>query len=140
MSFCKNCGTNIGNNKFCANCGTPSNIASYAPSPSNRHSAYYHDICDYSRAAKSVFVFGLLSLIFCMGIGLIFQIICFIKIPRLSKYDTLLIKGIKSALPEEIETLKAAKKSASSGTTMCLIGFFTLIVALLATPIIILCI
>ena len=119
--FCKNCGTDIGESKFCPNCGISS---SETVNVTNGHSAYYHQICDYARDVNSIFVFGLLSLLFCMGIGLIFEIICCVKALQMKKYQTILAKDFSLPdYPEEWEKLKSAQAKRKSGAIMFSIGF-----------------
>ena len=118
--YCKNCGIDIGENKFCPNCGTASAAQS---STTSSHSAYYHQICDYVRDSSSIFVFGLLSLIFCMGIGLIFEIIYYAKEKDMKKYQAILAKDFTlSDYPYEWEMLKSARAKHASGATMFSIG------------------
>ena len=76
MSYCKNCGADVGENKFCANCGTAvtETVTGVSTTPTNTYSDYYAQICEYARNATSILVFGILSLVCCMGIGLIFEI------------------------------------------------------------------
>lgn len=114
--YCKNCGTDIGESKFCPNCGASSSANNNVAST---HSTYYHEICDYSRDVNSIFVLGLLSLIFCMGIGLIFEIICFVKGNQMKKYQALLDKDFALPdYPDEWEMLKSAQAKAKSGAIM----------------------
>lgn len=120
--FCKICGTDIGESKFCPNCGASSSATSSVVSS---HSAYYHQICDYARDVNSFFVFGLLSMLFCMGIGLIFEIICLIKGTAMQKtYQSILAKDF--ALPDhpdEWEKFRNAQAKHKSGSIMFAIGF-----------------
>ena len=119
--FCRNCGTDIGENKFCSHCGTASTPQSNIVSG---HSTYYHQICDYAREVDSFFVFGLLSLIFCMGIGLIFEIICYVKSIQMKKHKVILEKGFTLPnYPEEWEKLKSAQAKHKSGYIMFAIGY-----------------
>lgn len=119
--FCKNCGTDIGESKFCPNCGASS---SEVIKVASGHSAYYHQICDYARDVNSFFVFGLLSLIFCMGIGLIFEIICIVKGWQMKKYQALLNKDFALPdYPDEWEMLKSAQAKAKTGAIMFSIGY-----------------
>lgn len=128
--FCKNCGAEIGESKFCPSCGASSSATSAVVSG---HSAYYHQICDYSREVNSFFVFGLLSLIFCMGIGLIFEVICFIKGMKMKKYQNLLAKDFTlDDYPEEWEKLKGAQAKFKSGYLMFAIGVCVTFVLLFA--------
>ena len=114
--FCKNCGTEIGESKFCPNCGAASSANNNVAST---HSTYYHEICDYSRDVNGLFVLGLLSLIFCMGIGLIFEIIFLVKSIQTKKYQALFDKDFALPdYPDEWEMLKSAQAKAKSGAIM----------------------
>ena len=129
MSYCKNCGTNIGDNKFCQNCGQPSvesTTATATPpqtptdAPTNNgFSAYYPELCTYSSNATKMFVFGILSLIFCMGIGIIFEIIAItisIKIKKPFEH------GDKLTNPVEIAMYNTARSRHKAGATMASIA------------------
>lgn len=76
MSFCKNCGTNIGEANFCPACGQATTETAQPQNSNTGFSEYYPELCEYSSRATKIFVFGILSLIFCMGIGIVFEIIC----------------------------------------------------------------
>jgi hypothetical protein len=117
MSYCRNCGTNVGDSKFCANCGTA--VADTTPNvnvtTSNGYSTYYPQICEYERQATGIFVFGLLSIIFCMGIGLIFEIINIVKSCKIKQFQPLMANDLPITNPIEIEKLQNAKKKHKTG-------------------------
>ena len=123
MSYCKNCGTNIGESKFCSNCGQPSaettiTTATPTTSPtatSNVFSAYYPELCAYSSNATKMFVFGILSLIFCMGIGIIFEIINIVISVKIKKPFE---HGDKLTNPVEIAMYNTARSRHKAGAIM----------------------
>lgn len=122
MSFCKNCGADVGENKFCAKCGTA--VADTTPNvtTSNGFSDYYYQICEYERSAGSFFVFGILSIIFCMGIGVIFEIICVVKSIKIKQFQALMVNDLPITNPVEIEKLQNARKKHKVGTILAAIA------------------
>ena len=121
--FCKNCGSDVGENKFCANCGTA--VADTNPSiatPSG-YSSYYPQICEYERKATSIFVFGILSLVFCMGIGLIFEIVSIIISSKMKQFRPLLEKDLPITNPIEIDKLNNAKKKHKTGAILTRVAY-----------------
>ena len=120
MSYCRNCGTNVGDSKFCANCGTA--IADTTPNvnvtTSNGYSTYYPQICEYERQATGIFVFGLLSIIFCMGIGLIFEIINIVKSCKMKQFQPLMANDLPITNPVEIEKLQNARRKHKTGAIL----------------------
>ena len=123
MSYCKNCGTNIGDSKFCQNCGHPSaesSTATATPTPSptastNGFSKYYPELCTYSSNATKIFVLGILSLIFCMGIGIIFEIISIVISAKVKKPFE---HGDKLTNPIEISMYNTAKSRHKIGAIL----------------------
>ena len=118
MSYCKNCGTNVEDSKFCPNCGTavadtPTNVTT-----SNGYSTYYPQICEYERQAIGIFVFGILSIIFCMGIGLIFEIIVLIKSGKMKQFQPLMADNLPITDPVEIDKLQNARKKHKTGAIL----------------------
>ncbi len=126
MSYCKNCGANVGDNKFCANCGTavdnPVTNATNAATNANTYSDYYSQICEYARNATSILVFGILSIVCSMGIGLIFEIICIAKSNKANKLLNILNGNLNLTNPVEIDMLASAKKKHKTGATLASIA------------------
>ena len=81
-------------------------------------------LLEIEKDAKSIFLFGILSLALSMGIGLIFQIMNFIKIN--SKYFSKTAKGF--VFPEldltaaEAATYESLKQKIKTGRLLTLIG------------------
>ena len=137
--FCKNCGADVGNNKFCANCGTA--VVETAPSANafNGYSSYYPQICEYERKAISIFTFGILSIIFCMGIGLIFEIINIVLSSKIKQFQPLLANDLPITNPVEIAKLQNAKGKHKVGailTSIALIITGTLLFVLIFSSLI----
>ena len=122
MSFCKNCGANVGENKFCANCGAPVEDTlvntTTTKTTSNGYSDYYTQICEYERKAKSIFIFGILSIICCMGIGLIFEIINIILSGQMKSFQPLMDPNLKLTNSVEIDKLKRARSKHKIGALL----------------------
>lgn len=126
MSFCRNCGADVGDAKFCHACGqattaTEASQPQYAqpPKTANGHSEYYPSLCEYSSNATKLFVFGLLSIICCMGIGLIFEIIAIVISSKIKKvYE----HGDKLTNPEEIAMYNSAVSRHKTGSVLACIA------------------
>ncbi len=143
MSYCTNCGFFVGESRFCANCGTAVQSKVNDAAESNQpqvnaynnqppvsvtqtveaRSPYYDQIISYHRAVRSYFTCGLLSLILCVGIGSIFQLISFIKTFTLIRYGRLFdYKDVIKNYPREWEILTNARRKHNKGRTMFIIG------------------
>ena len=124
MSYCKNCGADVGENKFCANCGTAvtETVTGVSTTPTNTYSDYYGQICEYARNATSILVFGILSLVCSMGIGLIFEIICIAKSNKANKQLAILNGDLNLTNPVEIDTLQSAKRKHKTGSILASIA------------------
>ena len=91
MSFCPNCGNNAGESNFCPSCGTAikTEAAKQAPAApqlnNNGFSPYYPELQQYAGRATQLLIFGILSIVFCLGIGLIFEIIAIIISAKIGK-------------------------------------------------------
>ena len=127
MSFCRKCGTDIKDANFCPACGEPANppaAPAAAPAPAatgytGGYSEYYPELKLYSSRALQIFVFGILSLICCMGIGLIFEIICIVIS---SKMKTAFPHGDKLTNPVEIAMYNTAKQRHKIGAILASIA------------------
>lgn len=115
MSYCKNCGTNIGESKFCSNCGQAAAETVQPTITKNGFSEYYPKLCEYSSNATKIFVFGILSLIFCMGIGIIFEIISIVISVKINKPFE---HGDKLTNPVEIAMYNTARSRHKAGAIM----------------------
>ena len=121
---------NVYNNQppmYTYNTQPPMNAYNYSPvyvtQTIEARSPYYDQIISYHRAAKSYYTCGLLSLILCMGIGSIFQFICFIKTFVMIKYGRLFDHSdIIRNYPREWEILTTARRRHNKGRTMFIIG------------------
>jgi hypothetical protein len=140
MSFCKNCGADVGENKFCSVCGTAVNETTQNATISNSFSNYYPQICEYERDAVGIFVFGILSLVCCMGIGIIFEIIAIVKSDKANKkFKNLMINDLLVTNPIEIDKLQNAKSKHKTGgilTSIAIIITSILLVVLFMTVLI----
>ena len=115
MAFCKNCGTNIGDAKFCPSCGQCASEASTTPASNTQSSPYRSELQLYSEQSTKMLVFGILSLVFCMGIGLIFEIIALVIATKI-KNGFAHAESLTN--PDEISTYNAAKSRHKTGATL----------------------
>ena len=119
MSYCKYCGTNVENSNFCPTCGHATAEPTQPTMRNDGFSEHYPTICEYSSNATKMLIFGILSLVFCMGIGLIFEIICIVignKLKKIADYSD------KLTNPTEIEMYNAAKSRHKTGVTLSAIA------------------
>ena len=137
MKFCENCGKQMNDDaKFCSGCGSPTSNyykqqsqaqaqpqmqqqAYSAPQYSTpQHSPYYAQLREWKGKVTTYFIFSLISIITCMGIGIVFSIIaCVIgkKIPPFPYAD-------KLTSPEEINIYNAAQAKIKSSGLLALLG------------------
>ena len=87
---------------------------------SKQHSPCYQQIYAYYDEARSLFTLGLLSLIFPIGLGLIFEIIYTIISLRMKVFP---INVNLSKYPEEQAKLRKALKKHKAGVVMYSIAF-----------------
>lgn len=100
---------NVPTNNFCA-----TNTGGY-----NGYSQHYSELKLYSSRATALLVFGILSIVCCMGIGLVFEIIAIVissKMPKAIEY------GEQLTNPEEIAMLNSAKARHKTGATLASIA------------------
>ena len=116
--FCKNCGSDVGENKFCANCGTAVADTNFSIATPSGYSSYYPQICEYERKATSILVFCILSLVFCMGIGFIFEIVSIIISSKMKQFLPLSEKDLPITNPIEIDKLNNAKRKHKTGAIL----------------------
>lgn len=121
MKYCSTCGKEIQDAAvICPHCGCPT--ANYqATQQTNNvhtHSDYYPKLKEYAGRVNSIFVFSILSLALCMGIGIIFAIINLIKINTLKPFDY----GKNLTNPTEIAEYNAIEKKLKTSRIMTAIG------------------
>lgn len=127
--FCKKCGKEIHDQAVvCVHCGC---AVDGAQNPQCNHhtqekvkSPDHSKLMEIERDAKSIYLFGILSLVLSMGIGLIFQIINFSKIN--SKYFN---KAAKSLVYPKLNlsaadaaTYETLKQKIKTGRMLTMIG------------------
>ena len=136
MKFCENCGKQLADDaKFCSGCGSPTtsfykqqNQAQAQPQPqpqqfyqtqtTPQHSPFYNELCEWRRKTTTYFVFSLISIITCMGIGIVFSIIaCVIgrKIPPFQHANML-------TAPEDINLYNETQSRIKTSGTLAVIG------------------
>ena len=120
MSYCKNCGHDIGDANFCPSCGKAAIEIPQPQTTSNVFSNYYPELSEYLSLSTKLYVFGILSLIFCMSIGLIFEIICIVVSAKIKK---MFEHGDKLTNPIEIAMYNKAKSRHKTGAILFCIAF-----------------
>ena len=121
MKYCSTCGKEIHDAAvICPHCGCPT--ANYqAAQQTNKvhtHSNYYPELKEYAGKVNSIFVFAILSLALCMGIGIIFAIINLIRINTLKPFTN----GKNLTNPTEIAEYNTVEKKLKTGSIMTAIG------------------
>lgn len=132
MKFCSKCGKELHDEAvICVGCGC-------AVQDSSLKKTYHTDSVEYEKLmtfvseANTIYVLGIVSLILCLGIGIIFQIINLVKV---NKY---VIKGRKELNcptfnihdPNSIMIYENAKKKVDSGRKMTAYGFIISVVVI----------
>lgn len=115
MSYCKNCGEKIEDGQFCTKCGTAVPTSDTYVVISKQYSPYYQQISAYYDKARALFTLGLLSLIFPIILGFIFEFIYTIISARMKAFP---INVNLSNYPEEQEMLRKALKKHKAGVVM----------------------
>lgn len=138
MSFCPNCGNNVGESNFCPSCGTAikpeSEAVKQAPAApllnNNGFSPYYPELQQYASRATQMLVFGILSIVFCLGIGLIFEIIALIISAKIGKPFA---HADELTNPVEIAMYNKARSRHKIGATLASIALIITGILLFAT-------
>ena len=119
MKFCSTCGKEIHDAAvICPHCGCPTANYSTPQQTVHTHSNYYPELQEYAGKVKSIFVLSVLSLVLCMGIGIIFAIINLIKINTLKPFTN--SKNLTN--PSEVAEYNEVEKRLSSSRIMTAIG------------------
>ena len=122
--FCQKCGKEINDSAaFCSQCGTAVLSTSqldinHVSKSTNNHSEFYPILCERSHKITTYYVFSLISLITCMGVGLIFSIIAYVigrKVPPFTHADML-------TNPEEIHIYNNSERKFKTSGLLCLLG------------------
>ena len=120
MKFCETCGKEIHDDTIvCPACGCPT--AKYYQGQTKipqQHSAYYPELCERTRQINTYFVFSLISLITCMGIGLIFAIVAYILGQNIQPFPY----ADKLTNPEEIDQYNNSEKKIKTSGLMYILG------------------
>ena len=129
MKYCAKCGKELYDEAVvCPNCGCPT--ADYGARTNPGHSAEYPKLKEYVDKVNSAYVLGIISIILCMGIGLIFEIINLIKLSGLNNFS------INLTIPSEIAEYQAAQRKLKTARTLTAVAMtitFVLIFILIVT-------
>lgn len=122
--FCSKCGKEIHDEAVvCVHCGC--SVGGKSVKPSHQHSADYSKLKAFQDDVKTIHTLGLVSLILCLGIGIIFQIINIIKINKYINKKTKKLEFPKFDLKGSYETAEyeSAIRKFKQGRIMTLIGY-----------------
>ena len=128
MKYCQKCGQQIHDDAvICIHCG----CSSEGVTKKDTQSPDYYRLEAFKSDANSVFGLGIISLVLCMGIGLIFQIINLTKIRNYNyQQGKLAFPELNLTSQKDIYEYESAKKKFQSGATMTGIGFAITIILL----------
>lgn len=125
MKYCQKCGKELFDEAvFCPGCGCPT-VSNQPTNPI--YSNDYPKIREFSEKVKSIYTISLVGTILCLGIGIIFAIIAWVKLKALS------IPPISSINPNEIAEFDAAKRKLRTCLTLSTIPAIVLFFWALAT-------
>lgn len=125
MKFCSKCGKEIHDEAvICIHCGCG---VEGAPKATNIDNNEYSRLTAFVQESKSIYTLGIISLVLCLGIGLIFQIVNYVK---LKKYMTknkqvhggYIFPQFNLTNPVDIAEYEAAKKKIKTAGLMTGIG------------------
>lgn len=122
MKFCSKCGKEIHDEAVvCIHCGCATENQTFKQTVSED----YNRLMAFVNEVKTIHLLGIVSLVLCLGIGLIFQIINVIKI---NKYTDRKAKAYKFpefnlTNPSDIALYESTKKKFKTASTMTSIGF-----------------
>ena len=140
MINCPECGNPISDMaQSCPHCGypiavnvnqwgAPAGAYPYAPSANamnSPRSSLYPQIRAFADEVKTIYVLGILSIVCCLGIGLIFEIINLVKIKNLTVPDTKQISA-----PYEMTEYTAAARQLQTAKKLTSIAFIITGIAL----------
>ncbi len=123
MKYCSKCGKEIHDEAvICVHCGC---AVESAAAPKREDSNEYNRLMSFVNEVKTVHVLGIISLVLCLGIGIIFQLI---NLPKINKYwkkaeKAYVFPEFNLTNPHDIELYENAKKKFKQGQIMTSIGF-----------------
>ncbi|MBQ8324456.1 MAG: hypothetical protein IJY89_01360 [Clostridia bacterium] len=123
MKYCSKCGKELFDEAvICVGCGCPVKSAATKNETDPEHSKLMAFVAE----AKSIYILGIISLVLCLGIGIIFQII---NLAKLKKYSygkatkKLCYPEFNLTSPYDVATYEDAKRKITIASTMTRIGF-----------------
>lgn len=128
MKFCSKCGKEIHDEAvICVHCGcSVGGSQNKKPTKTdNADNAEYNRLMAFVNEAKTIHVLGIISIVLCLGIGIIFQIINMVKIKKF------VVQGQKELnFPEfnltdrnDIMLYESAKNKIKLANTLTIIGY-----------------
>lgn len=126
MKFCSKCGKEIHDEAvICVYCGCSTESGPASQTSVRPESRRDHAFTAFLSEVKSIHIFGILSIVLCLGIGIVFQII---NLMKLQKYNDKTVKAL--VFPEfeltdsnDIAAYEDAKKKLKLANTLTGIGF-----------------
>lgn len=127
MKYCQKCGKELFDEAvICPGCGCPTTSIQ---SNTSIFSNDYPKIREFSEQVRSAYTFALIGTILCLGIGIIFAIIAWIKLKSIS------VPQITPTQPNEIAEFESAKRKLQTCLTLAIIPA----IVLFALAMIVLC-
>lgn len=119
MKFCSKCGNQIHDEAvICVHCG-----CSIESKPNKTDSNEYSKLIAFVNEAKTIRTLGIISIVLCLGIGIIFQIINLVKIKKYLQNKAFVFPELNLSDPADIRLYEEAKKKIESGNNLTTLGF-----------------
>lgn len=122
MKYCSKCGKELFDEAvICVGCGCP--VESHTAKKTDNNE--YNRLMTFVQEVKSVYALGVVSLVLCLGIGIIFQLI---NLPKINKYwnksaRTYVFPEFELTNSHDIQMYADAKRKFKQGKVMTSIGF-----------------
>ena len=130
MKFCSKCGKQLMDESvICPGCGCPTADYAQPQTSASTYSSDYPIVKEYAEKAKTVKTLGIIALILCCGIGIIFSIIIWVMTGGV-KVDKINAPNVKLTDPREIAEFEEAKRNMALGKKFAVVPYVIVVVCL----------
>ena len=130
MKYCSRCGKQLMDEAvICPGCGCPTADYAQTPTSASTYSSDYPIVKEYAEKAKTVKTLGIISLILCCGIGIIFSIIIWVMTGGI-RLDKINAPNVKLTDPREIAEFEEAKRNMALGKKFAFVPYCVVIICL----------